>query len=362
MKVYWNILPAWNTEAANAGGGPPAATQEPNATPAPSPAPTSDMTETPVQLDETEKWVLESFDPITQDFDEVETAPTESLPVVQVPESQPPVQTPQTASSPPVQTPGTQPPAVTTPTAPVVAAPQAAPTVSAGQPSTTPPAEQPQVRSPEPTASFDDLAEQITKQQDAFVKALAGQQYKLTEEDRELFLEKPEEVIAKVAAQVQVATTASVMKVFAQQLPVVVNGLIHARDRNQKYEDDFWGANPGLDRTAHRQLVGQIMQNVRTHAPNMDAPTFIKTVGQIVGGLAGVQPTAARAPSNGQHPAVNPQPRVSTPGPVVRQTGGAFVPGGAMGAPPSAHPAPQLSEWERLTALYQADESGAFET
>ncbi len=366
MKLYWNILPAWNVE--DAGGGPPAAaTPEPNATPAPSPAPTEspagDMKETPVHLDETEKWVLDSFDPMSQDFDEVDNeAPVVSPPVVAVPEAQPPVQQPQTAAAPtPAQTTGAQPPPVTTPTAPTAVSPPAA-TASAGQPSASPPAAEPQARSPEPTASFEELAEHLTKQQSKFVEALAGTQYKLSQEDVEQFSEDPGAVIAKIAAQVQVATTASVMKVFAQQLPVVVNGIIQARSANQKHEDSFWEANPGLDRKAHYGLTAQIMQNVRAHSPNMDTPTFIKTVGQIVGGLAGIQPTARAAAPNGHAPPAQPQSRVSTPGPVVRQTGGAFVPGGAMGAPPSAHPAPQLSEWERLTALYQADESGAFET
>lgn len=358
MKFAWHIFPAWNV--VDAGGGGPAATPEPaSSAPTPPPAPAGDMAETPAHLDETEKWVLESFDPMTQDFDEVETpAPAEPPPVVQVPEAQPPVPAAQ-AAVPPAQTAVAQPPPVTTPTVPVAAAPSPAPAVSATQPSQSPPGQTPAVAGVEPTSSFDDLAEQLTKQQETFVKALAGSQYKLTPEDVEAFHENPGEVIAKVAAQVQVATTASVMKVFAQQLPVVVNGLIQARNANQKHEDDFWNANPTLDRTAHRQLAGQIMTNVRSHSPNMDTPTFIKTVGQIVAGLAGVQPGAVR-PNGGVSP--QPQPRVSTPGPVVRQTGGAFVPGGAMGAPPSAHPAPLKGEWERLADLYQADESGAFET
>lgn len=360
MKL-WNNLPTFNTDGAIAAGAeaaPPAAAPDPS--PAPAPAAPSLNSETPVHIDETEKWVLDNFEPMNEDFDDVVEVPPQEVaaPTSQpVPAAQSPVQSAETPA--PTAPTATEPqPAVTTPTAPVVAA--APPPVA---PSAPQPSQQAPPAGGEPTLSLSQIAEELDKQQAKFVEALAGSQYKLSDEDINNFMEKPGEVIAKVAAQVQVATTKSVMKVFAEQLPVVVNGLIQARTQHQQAEDSFWSANPGLDRTKHKDLVLQVSRNVRQMNPQMPADQFIKMVGAISAGMAGVQ-NAAPPRQNGAAPGVNrlqPQAQVSTPGPVVRQTGGAFVPGGAMGAPPSAHPAPQLSGWEALTELYLADERGEFD-
>lgn len=305
------------------------------------------------EADETTSWIQNAFEPMNFDFDDevvVDPHPVSE----EIPKEEPsalPLATP-----PPVQT-------VASPTA----LPGSTPPVQAV--AATPPAQQPAIRSPsapalaapvqsaEPSVGnqggFESLADELLKQRDNFVKVLAEKQYKLTDEDRELFNENPSALIQKVAAQVQVETTASVMRVFAQQLPVVVNGLMQARQKSSESEDRFWAANPSLDKTKHKGVVYEVMKTVRALNPKMDADTFIKTVGGYAALQAGVQPST---------PSAAPRAVVSTPGPVVRNVSPAFQAVGAHAAPASSHPTPQKGEWERLAELIHLDNSGAFDT
>ena len=340
---------------------PAAAPEAPAQATPPSPTPAQQMEET-VHLDETEKWVLEAFEPASEDFDDTVNYEMGAAPVAAAP---PPTEVP-VASAPPVQAAMPPIPAVptqaapapvpgTTPQAPVAAAPQAAPPAAGVEPSQV---------SPTPAAQvdhFDGIAEGLAKQKEALVKALAENAYPLSDADLDTFNEDPRKLISKVAAQVQVETTASILKVLSQQLPVQLHGLMQARAKTDEAENQFWSANPGLDRTKHRDMAFDVMRAIRNTpaGKNMAPAEFIQRVGVMVGGLTGVNPGVRNGyASNGAAP----QQVIQTPGPVVRAVNPGFVPAGPSTAPPSAHPAPQLSEWERLTQLFRDDEAGKFET
>lgn len=359
MLRWFNPLPSFNTpESSGAGQATTSPPSEPSVaapvtTPAPEPAAPAGVE------DPATDYMLSAFEAMTADIpDDVVEAP--------VVETSAPAQPVGAVTTPPQA--GT--PAAATPPAPVqTAAPTATPaTTPAVVPAAvTPPAPQPTITPPSPAApavaqpaggevvgnSFDQIAEGLAKQKEQFVNVLAEQQYKLSQADLDELVENPAVGYAKLAARAQVEATASVLKVLSQQMPVYVAGLMEARKRNSDAEDSFWTSNPSLDRKAHRETAAQVMKTVRQMHPNMDAPTFIRQVGAITAGLVGVQAATPKAPS-GQV--------VSTPGPVVRQTNGAYQPAGSVTAPPSAHVQQPLSAVEAAFEIFKLDESGAFDS
>jgi hypothetical protein len=332
-------------------GSPPAPEPSPSPGPAPSEFPASTGgREVPANFDETTAFTLDAFDALNRD----EVDPPDDVP--EVPEVPQVSVSPPIVPEPPPPTPvqvGTTPPAV--PAVPVGVPP------ASSQPPSVPAVVAPQPNQVDPAnMSFEQIAEALQREQGAVVQQLAAAKYQLTPEDIEAFQLNPEKVLPKILAQAQINTTASVMKVFAQQLPVVVNGLIEAQRRHVQAEEHFWQVNSHLDRTKHRDVVEKTMQTMRALNPSMDAQTFIKQVGMYAGMQAGIAPQMVSPAATGTGlPAA-----VRTPGPVVRNTNGAgaFAPVGANTAPPSAHPVPQQSEWERIMGLIQADESGAFDS
>ena len=344
-------LAVYETPGEGGGAAAPAAASTPASPPAsepsPSPVPASSTPEVPPTLDETTSFALEAFDAMNADEVDLPDADPEprevSAPVETSAPTTPPVSAPAPTGNATPPVPGTA--AATPQVSEPVVAPSAPAAVALQQ------SQQPQV-----PQGFEQIAEELTKQQEVFVEKLAEANYKLSEKDLEELQTDPGKLISRLLAQAQVSTTASVMKVFAQQLPVVVNGLMQARQRNQEAENSFWAANSHLDRNKHRGVVAETMKTIRALNPNMDSATFIKQVGIYAGMSAGVAPSIAAASPQAQQV-------VRTPGPVVRNTNGAgaFAPVGANAAPPSAHPAPAQNEWERMAALIEADESGAFD-
>lgn len=302
--------------------------------------------------DETADFVLDAFSNMQRDYDD------DDVPAVEPPEAAP------AQSNSPA---GTQP------------AENAAPTGAAQQPPATAPqtpgqamppegqGAQPQVGAPgaqqQPSADvspdqvWSRLTGMIEQNRQAFTEALAQKSYSLSEAELEEFQVNPSKVIANIAARVQVQTTESLMKVMNQQLPIYMNGLMQVQQRSAEAENRFWGANPGLNRSEHADVVKSIAQWYRSHNPNGDESDFIKTVGNMAMARLGLVHNAVQqAAATQQQTAQTQQPPafvVGTPGRVVRAVNPPAPVPGMHGAPPSSHPAPQLNEWDRLARMME---------
>lgn len=336
IKAKWWVEILRGPELEGAGG-----------TPEASPSYENNVPDAPSGLDETAGFALDAFDGMNKDYDEVE----DEAPAAATPEaSQNSGSEAQTGapSAPPGQTqpqaaPGQQgqamPPA-TPGTEPKVGSPEAQQQPSAGE---------------SPDQIFSRLQGMIEENRQAFTEALAQKAYMMSEQELEQFHENPGKVIANIAARVQVQTTESLMKVFSQQMPIFVNGLVAAQAKNQEAENRFWGANPGLNRNEHGEIVKSIAQWYRSQNPNGDEGDFIKTVGNMAMARLGLthnavqQAAATQAPRQGQPSLAS----IQTPGRVVRQVSPPPPVGGLHGAPPSAQPQMQLNEWDRMARMME---------
>jgi len=370
MKVWPKTLPTYAPEGADSAAlapvpaAAPAVEPAPAAEPAPSAVPNGAMDPDPVSSDDG------SFDKILAAFEQDEPDDLGEPDVIEAtaPAPQPvlsPAETP--VATPPV---GAQPP-VAAPTAPVPVAPaptpavvQQAPTPAQPQGVPVPSAPPPQVVAEQPgppTQGFNDIAEGLKKQKADLVNAVAQQNYALSDQDLEEFASDPRKVIGRVAAAAQIETTASVMRVLAEQLPVVVNGIVEARMRNQQAEDEFWAANRHLDKTKHKAEALQTYQQIRALQPNLAKDEGIRLAGQWMALRHGIPyvPNGAAAPTQSAAPT---QQVVHTPGPVVRTpVPGGFIPAGPQAAPASSHPQPAKSPMDRFFDTFVLDEKGAFE-
>jgi hypothetical protein len=197
----------------------------------------------------------------------------------------------------------------------------------------------------EPEKILEKLSDEVSKHRDVFQKALAEQQYTMTQQDLEEFTEDPGKVIGKIAARVHVNVVESLSKMFAQQMPLYVNGLMKAQARNEQGESKFWDSNPHLDRTKHRDVVLQVAQVFRKMNPNADEATTIRAVGAMAGGALGLAAQAAVQAANAASNASS----VQTPGKIVRATSPGFSPAGVHTAPPNSQGRPQENPWTTFT-------------
>ena len=200
----------------------------------------------------------------------------------------------------------------------------------------------------EPEKILDQLSEEVSKHRDTFQKVLAEQTYTMTPQELEEFTEDPAKVIGRVAAKVHVNVVESLSKMFAQQMPMYVHGLMQARARNDERESAFWSANPGLDPVKHRDIVTNIAGLFRKMNPNADAQTVISTVGRMA--MAALDLTAQATVG-----AANAQANVQTPGKVVRPAGQQpFLPAGVSTAPPNSQARPPENPWSAFTREMEA--------
>ncbi len=219
-----------------------------------------------------------------------------------------------------------------------------------------PPAAAPQ----QPQDPFEFAAQQIAAQEVQFTKALADQAYKIPTEDFEKFIGGDSNQASMLAARVHVNVMASVMKVLAQQMPVVMNRLLSVHEINRVAEDTFWGTNRFLDRTnqQHRQVVDMATRAVRQANPQADTATVTKMAGLMAAMQLGIDPTAAMTRVQGQ---VQGRPVIQTPGRVVRQAPPANQPIAPSGVPGNNGAMP-ANQWDVMSRIMEADDSGAFES
>jgi hypothetical protein len=254
-----------------------------------------------------------------------------------------------TPTEPPIEAreaPQPAPPAVEQPPAGVQPVAPAAPTVA-------PAPAQPET---DPQTVFQEMSRQLDENLGAFQTALADRVYTISDKDLDDLQTDPKKVYAQMMARVHINAVSSVMRTVAQQMPVVVSGMLRAHAQNQAAEGRFWDSYPQLNRTdpRQRQLVGQIARTVRALNPQMTEADMVRLTGTqavVMLGLQG-QPGAV--------PPAQPQAAPQMPGRRVRQTPAAYQPAAAR-AQPAAPQAPRRNQWDVMAQLMQYDNQGVFD-
>lgn len=300
-------------------------------------------------VDETANFVADAFQNMGIDDSEDETsdpALTEDNP----PATEEPATAPTTAApkAPPQTTPAqTQPP-----TDPRQATPP--PTPPAQAPAAAPSAQQPPAIADSPDKVFERISQQVFENQQAFAAQLA-ETYMPSPEDVERFNTEPARVMAEIAGRVQAQTTASIMQVLHRQMGAFVGATLETRMANERAEDAFWQANPGLNRNEHRAVVAQLANWHQTAYPNVPAAERMAVVGRMAQAQLGLVHQAMQDASR-QPGGTTSRVAIQAPGRVVRNVSPPSPIPGMNGAAPSAHPAPARSQWDLMTEFMSRDD------
>jgi hypothetical protein len=234
-------------------------------------------------------------------------------------------------------------------------------------------------RAESPVDPFAQAQQLIAQSRDQFMEVLSDKMYPITDEEVRGLLDEPGggKKISQYLAAVQLNTVDSVMRVVSQQMPVWLNGLLSVRTMYHERENQFWTANPHLDRKQHRQYIAPIANAYRASNPQADDATIDRMVGMLISAQLGlpIQGYVPQQQGNGQAraaPAGQPPPQrqtghqmppVRTPGPVVRSVRpSTYAPAGAggVGHQPGQQQ-PQRNQWDTLAEAFQMDDAGAFD-
>lgn len=278
----------------------PSETVTPAAAPAAAPAPAEGAGIAPgtpaggglkeaVDSAEDVNFAVEAFEQIGsvgdgEEIEIVETTPPQGESVPQAPVVAPvPVQQPPVVAAP-------------APEAPAVVAPAVVPGQVAA-PAVTPPAAVP--KGPLPEEGFAQLRDQLAANRAQVVDIVAKEAYGLTEAEMDEIQMSPNVGIPKLAARIHVNAVQGVLAHVAQQIPLVVNGILEGRQRQADLEGKFYGAWPQLDKGKHDMTVRQLAAAYRHVHPESSFDEMTRMVGSqavVALGLQQAQAPAAAAP------------------------------------------------------------------
>lgn len=368
------LNPVWAPDTEGGGGSPPASSPD---------LPPSEMTADAFAdfADLAERGGLSDRHEGNADFPDLPSVETPPAPSVAPVSPQTPAVTPAAAPAPVAQpapvvaTPAPSapvaPPQPVTPPAPVPVAPVAAPAPAAPVPAATPPVATPAPQADPATATqaaqptvadpFAALQEQLGKQAEVYVSAIAEKMYQISPEDHEAFISGDTTKLSALCARIHYNSVNSVLSSISRLMPVMVDGLLRVKKTEEDYENQFWSANPHLDKVAHREPVSQVLRTYNQLNPNVDQAKRFRDVGLLVAQMHNI-PLQVQAPAVGQ-PAPVPTPAVRTPGPVVRQVDPpGFAPASAGGAPAGSPTLPANGSWfGDFVEFSLANDRGAFD-
>lgn len=260
-----------------------------------------------------------------------EEPPKGQKPAEKVVEEAPPVEAPPAVvETPPAELKPEEPPA---PPTPVEAAPEQPP--SPAPP--TAPAEQPPELAPTPT--MEQIRETYQKNRSEMEANVASTVYNLSEDQVQRLDDGDAALIPELMAKVYMDAVTGAVAHMITHLPNMMESVLTGRDDTKVLEDQFYTANPHIDRAQHAETVNRFGLAYRHLYPNAPAEDFIRDVG------AQVMVALKIPPGDGGQPTPEP-PAPKTP---------AFQPakGGSPGgtAPPPANPFEVLSDEMALEEL-----------
>lgn len=255
------------------------------------------------------------------------------------------------------------PPAAPPPVQPAAAAPTEPPAAPApsvvATPEVTPPPvvpaqnapvqSQPGAATPQPTVApgqeLNALRGEITKNREKVIEVLQkAYEDTFTDDDMVEFASEPKKALSKMGARLHVDLVQNMLGTIANQLPQMVIGMMEAQKQHATAEGVFWDKWPQLDREKDKPAVMQIFQVFRQMNPTATAEQAI----QMVGAQAMVALNRLQA-----------APVAQAAVPAARQA--PFQPAGNGAAPPPGGAPQNLSPWERMSMVMDADDKGSFE-
>lgn len=262
---------------------------------------------------------------------------------------------PQSAVAP---TPQVVQPAAVVPAAGQAQVPPAAPVQAAQAPVQGQPVAQPQAAAvADPAAgatAISQLKDAMEKNRETFIshiaKAYEGQ---FTDTDMQEYAEKPQVFFSKVAARLQVDIVQNMLGMLAQQIPVVVNGIVHARQVQREYEDQFYNSYTQFDRSQHAATIDQVARTVRAVNPNLPAAQIMPLIASMAAATLGLQQSAPGAASVQTQAPMAPQPGQPA---VRRRRVQSFAPANNGQTPQGS--TQNSNPWADMAAAVMADDRG----
>lgn len=129
-----------------------------------------------------------------------------------------------------------------------------------------------------PEVSEEEWQKQYTEGRDAAIEELS-ERYQFTQEEADLLMTKPEEVLPKMVARAYVDVFESVIGAIRQMLPGQVTQINQEYTANQERTQAFFGAFPALATEEGQAEVVKIGKMYRELNPDASQDDFIKHVG-----------------------------------------------------------------------------------
>ena len=179
------------------------------------------------------------------------------------------------------------------------------PVAAPAQPAQTPvaqpvgqPAAQPAGQTPDSGAATErriyspgELAQQLGRNKDTMIEALATQKFQLSPAEREALEVDAVGVLPKIMARVYFEATVNGLQQLANMVPRMVEHVANERLAENSAETDFHTEWPNIDRNnpVHMKTVAQLAASYRQMNPNASQQDAVKFVGMAATNFLGLQ-------------------------------------------------------------------------
>lgn len=182
--------------------------------------------------------------------------------------------------------------------------------------------------------------EELLKRRGELVDNIS-KQYHLTDEQADMLVTNPNEVLPKLAGNLFMNVYDAVYSAVLQQVPLVVNQMASSQAAATNAENTFFGRWSQLKKPEYRTAIESIGRAYRQANPKASKEEFIEQVGAMASFQLGLLPQAVASPQ--PVPAAPSNPQRFTPA----------APGAAVGRTPQASHA---NEFEELAFWEEKDE------
>lgn len=121
--------------------------------------------------------------------------------------------------------------------------------------------------------------------------------YAINEEDANRLQTEPEIMLPKLAANMHMTVTRSVMTAIQSMIPEILANQNTMRSADDEARAVFYGVNPDLNDPKYEPAVLQVAQMFRAANPSAPREVAVKTIGQMVRMSLGIAPPVAANPS-----------------------------------------------------------------
>jgi hypothetical protein len=174
-----------------------------------------------------------------------------------------------------------------------------------------PPVEQ-QAQPQQPQISQEELQKQLEAQRAQVLEQLS-KQFPISQEDADLLVTSPEQVMPKLAANLFLRTYEAVMQGVRQQMPQMMMVATQMQEQKTTLENEFYSKWEGLDRQKHGELVNRYGMVYLQANPGASREDFIRDVGASAMVALGLPFQQMQQPAPQTPPPVQPSAPVARP-------------------------------------------------